>query len=70
MPEKLIFEIGAAGKSAFSLPELKNENIACENFSEEYLRPKPPELPEVSELELVRHFTNLSRRNYGVDLGF
>ncbi len=34
------------------------------------LRERPAELPELSELDLVRHFTELSRRNFGVDTGF
>ena len=34
------------------------------------LRKEPPELPEVSELDVVRHFTALSRKNFGVDTGF
>ncbi len=34
------------------------------------LRDEPPELPEVSELDVVRHYIELSRRNYGVDNGF
>ena len=34
------------------------------------LRDRPAELPEVSELDVVRHFTELSRRNFGVDNGF
>jgi glycine dehydrogenase subunit 2 len=68
--EKLIFEKSVSGKEAFSLPALKNENIAAENFSAAYLRKTAPALPEVTELELVRHFTGLSRRNFGIDLGF
>ncbi len=34
------------------------------------LRDKPPAMPELSELDVVRHFTELSRRNFGVDSGF
>jgi glycine dehydrogenase subunit 2 len=35
-----------------------------------FLRGQPAELPELSELDVVRHFTELSRKNYGVDTGF
>ncbi|NLY70980.1 MAG: aminomethyl-transferring glycine dehydrogenase subunit GcvPB, partial [Clostridiales bacterium] len=35
-----------------------------------FLREKAPELPEVSELDAVRHYTKLSQRNHGVDSGF
>ena len=34
------------------------------------MRKEAPELPEVSELEVVRHYTNLSSKNFGVDTGF
>ena len=34
------------------------------------LRAEPAPLPEVSEIEVVRHFTHLSQRNFGVDTGF
>jgi glycine dehydrogenase subunit 2 len=34
------------------------------------LRKEPPDLPELSELDVVRHFTALSRKNFGVDTGF
>ena len=34
------------------------------------LRKEPPELPELSELDVIRHFTALSRKNFGVDTGF
>ncbi|HNT37425.1 MAG TPA: aminomethyl-transferring glycine dehydrogenase subunit GcvPB, partial [bacterium] len=40
------------------------------NIRESLLREKPPALPELSELDVVRHFTELSRRNFGVDNGF
>ena len=36
----------------------------------ELLRDRPAELPELSELDVVRHFTELSRKNFGVDTGF
>ena len=36
----------------------------------EYLRAEPAPLPEVSEIEVVRHYTHLSQRNFGVDTGF
>lgn len=40
------------------------------NLKKKFLRDSPPELPEVSELDVVRHFTELSRKNFGVDNGF
>ncbi|MGB9793186.1 MAG: aminomethyl-transferring glycine dehydrogenase subunit GcvPB, partial [Thermacetogeniaceae bacterium] len=68
---KLIFEKSVKGARGFTLPEL---DIPLEKVSEEipaeFLREEDALLPEVSEVEAVRHFTELSRRNYGVDTGF
>lgn len=44
-------------------------NDAMKSLPESVLRSTPPRLPEVSEIEVVRHFTRLSQENYGVDLG-
>jgi glycine dehydrogenase subunit 2 len=41
-----------------------------ELLGEQNLRPEPPALPEVSELDALRHYTRLSQRNYGIDVGF
>jgi glycine dehydrogenase subunit 2 len=67
MAEKLIFEKGSSGRSAFSLPELDTPETT---LPEGLLRQEPLRLPEVSEPEVVRHYTNLSRLNYGLDQGF
>ena len=65
----LIFEMGAPGRQAFSLPA--NDVPAKEpSWPAELRRQAPPRLPEVSEVELVRHFTALSNLNFGVDTGF
>lgn len=62
----LIFEKSVAGhtfaKSMLTVPEYKLES--------RYLRKTDAELPEVSELELIRHYTDLSTKTYGVDTGF
>jgi len=70
MDEPLIGKIGSAGREAFSLPELDVplEEIA-ELIPKDLLR-QDLNLPELSELEVVRHFTHLSQRNFGVDTGF
>lgn len=66
-----IFEISKPGRKAYSLPECDVPEIAVnELIPGEYLRDSDPELPEVSEVDVIRHFTGLSRRNYGVDSGF
>jgi glycine dehydrogenase subunit 2 len=70
--EKLIFEKGASGRRAATLPELDVPAVrSLESLiPAEYLRAEPAPLPEVSEIEVVRHFTHLSQRNFGVDAGF
>lgn len=67
----LIFEISQPGRRGYSLPACDVPEIAVDQLLPvECLRPTPPELPEVSELDTVRHFTRLSQRNYGLDSGF
>lgn len=67
----LIFERSQAGRSSYSLPDLDvPESNLDEELQDTYVRKNAPELPEVSELELMRHYTGLSNRNYGVDSGF
>lgn len=66
---KLIFEISKPGRNGYQLPELdlpSVDNLIPENL----LRTEAPSLPEVSEIDLVRHFTRLSQMNHGVDSGF
>ncbi|RKO66642.1 aminomethyl-transferring glycine dehydrogenase subunit GcvPB [Desulfofundulus salinus] len=67
--EKLIFELGAPGRQAFSLPASDVPEVDLD-WPENMRREKAPGLPEVSEPELVRHFTALSRLNHGVDTDF
>lgn len=67
----LIFEMSRPGRTACSLPECDVPQAdLSELIPEELLRDSPPDLPEVSEVDLVRHYTQLSQRNYGVDAGF
>ncbi|MFX3624880.1 MAG: aminomethyl-transferring glycine dehydrogenase subunit GcvPB [Ectobacillus sp.] len=69
--QPLIFEISKAGRTGYSLPALDVEEVALESvFDSAYIRQEEPELPEVSELDIMRHYTALSRRNHGVDSGF
>lgn len=71
MSEKLIFEIGKSGREGVSIPidELKELKIE-ELLPRETLRDKEPCLPEVSEIEVVRHYTRLSQLNFCVDTHF
>ena len=66
----LIFELSKPGRTAYSLPESDVPEAASDAVPEEMLRTSPAELPEVSELDLIRHYTELSRRNHGIDNGF
>ncbi len=69
--EPLIFELSAPGRRAYSLPALDvPASDLAEVLPEDQLRREPAALPEVSEVDVVRHFTRLSQRNHGVDLGF
>jgi glycine dehydrogenase subunit 2 len=63
----LIFELSQPGRVAYSLPK---SDVPEATLPSELLRETPAELPEVSELDLIRHYTELSRRNHGVDNGF
>jgi len=68
---KLIFEMSTPGRIGYSLPEIDVPEIdITECLPEGYVRENEPELPEVSELDIMRHFTELSTHNHGVDSGF
>lgn len=69
--QALIFEQSKPGRIGYSLPEMDvPETDLNELLPEGYLREEEPELPEVSELDIMRHYTALSNRNHGVDSGF
>jgi len=65
---ELIFEKTKEGRKAYTLPDC----VECETgvIPEKFLRRDLTNLPEVSELQIVRHYTNLSKRNIGVDGNF
>ena len=71
MPAKLIFEMSSPNRKGYTLPSLEipakqNEDLIPSTF----LRTNDPQLPEVSENEVMRHFVALSRLNHHVDKGF
>ncbi len=69
--ESLIFEKGATGRRAATMPAMDVPTEALEDMIPVgLLREEPAPLPEVSEIEVVRHYTHLSQRNFGVDTGF
>ncbi|CQR73736.1 putative glycine dehydrogenase (decarboxylating) subunit 2 [Sporomusa ovata DSM 2662] len=67
----LVFEISKEGRRAIDLPasDVPQENLAT-IIPAGFLRKTPAALPEVSQPDLVRHYNNLSARNFGVDSGF
>ncbi|MBE6292178.1 MAG: glycine dehydrogenase subunit 2 [Bacteroidales bacterium] len=84
--DKLIFEISRPGRVGYSLPKnWSTDNgqqstdkpdgslsiVNCQlSIPKVLLRETPAELPEVSELDVVRHYTNVSNKNFGVETGF
>ena len=77
--DKLIFEISRPGRVGYSWPKNWTTDKPDGEFSifnsqfsipQALLRDTPAELPEVSELDVVRHYTNVSNKNFGVETGF
>lgn len=67
----LLFERSQPGRIGYSLPEMDIPEIDLDGeFDNQYIRKTDPDLPEVSELQIMRHYTALSKRNHGVDSGF
>ena len=65
-----IFELSRKGRRGVSLPDLDVPEQELEKLLPgEWVRTEPPRLPEVSQPDLVRHYTRLSKMNYGVDDG-
>ncbi len=71
--EPLIFEFSKAGRIGHMLPmlepEVEGEIPTEELVPESILRTEAPGLPEVSEIQVLRHFVRLSQMNYGVNSG-
>ena len=65
-----IFDATVEGRTGFRLPEEKRWFEPIDVLPAHLLRDSRPELPQVSELQVVRHFTGLSRKNHSVDSGF
>ncbi len=73
MPEverRTIYEKSCCGRRAYSLPATDVPEVPLDELVPAGLRrAAPPRLPEVSELDLLRHFTHLSTLNFGVESG-
>lgn len=69
MAERLIIDYSSPSRTGYSLPPLKIPDIKVEEYIEQpYLR-EELDFPEVSEVDVIRHYTALSELNYGVDSG-
>lgn len=68
--DKIIFELSKPGRQGYSLPKDNFHTDGFTSIPSDLLRQEDAELPEVSELDVVRHYTNLSNKNFGVDTGF
>ncbi len=64
---KLIYERSRPGRRGLAVPD---RGLPVPALPPGLARREPPRLPEVAEPEVLRHFTELSRRNFGVDTGF
>jgi glycine dehydrogenase subunit 2 len=64
---KLIYEKSQPGRGGYSLPR---HDLARADVPDELRRRRSPRLPELAEPEVLRHFTELSTRNFGIDTGF
>ncbi len=65
--EPLIFEMSSPGRIGFSLPQVDMDEAPELDFS---LMRQELDMPEVSEIDVTRHFVRLSQKNYGIDIGF
>ncbi|MBQ8071024.1 MAG: aminomethyl-transferring glycine dehydrogenase subunit GcvPB [Bacteroidales bacterium] len=68
--DKLIFELSKEGRTAFTLPADRWGMDCTGAIPSALRREKDAVLPQVSEVDVVRHYTNLSQMNFGVDTGF
>ena len=64
---KLIYEKSQAGRRGIGVPQ---PDLPVPEVPAELARARPPRLPELAEPEVLRHFTELSTRNFGIDTGF
>src|SRR5205814_474094 len=67
--DKLVFELSSPGRRGYSLPA-SDVPAAGDAIPAKYRRKDAAALPEVSEFDVVRHYSRLSRMNYGVDTHF
>ncbi len=69
-PEPLLFELSRPGRMGVELPSCDVPALALDTLIPAVARRRSLPLPELSEPEVIRHFTHLSQRNYSTDSGF
>ena len=69
-PMETLFEASRAGRVGYALPPLDVPGVDCGEALQGACRENAPRLPEMAEVDVIRHFTGLSRMNYSVDEGF
>ena len=67
---KLIFELSRPGRTGYTLPGGDVEGYSLSGLPQHLRRQAPASLPETDEPTVVRHYTNMSNNNFGVDTGF
>jgi len=71
MSSKLIFEMSSVGRTGYRFPDIDVPDLPLKDqIKPSLLRESVPELPEVSEVDIIRHYNSLSKKNFGVDAGF
>jgi len=68
-PEPLLFEVSRRGRRGFDVPPLDVPQESGQALDARYTRQDIDGFPELSEVDVVRHYTRLSRLNYAIDLG-
>lgn len=67
----IVFELSHEGRKAYRLPALDVPAKSVESMlPEAHIRKSDLDFPELFEVDVIRHFTNLSNKNFGVDTGF
>jgi glycine dehydrogenase subunit 2 len=67
MYDQLIFERSREGRVGYNLPPALQKKYSIPS---QFKRGPSFDMPEVSEVDVIRHFTNMSQKNYGIDQGF
>lgn len=66
---KMLFDLSVSGRAGYVLPTMEESSSAADYIDPKYLSDEELRLPEISEVDVVRHYTNLANKNFGVDTG-